>query len=114
MGASEALNQAIIDEFGNFDRFVDEFSKTAEKVEGSGWTTLTYCRKTKRPIIMQIEKHNVNIYPMFSILLVLDVWEHAYYLDYQNKRVDFINNFWEILNWDAVNKRYDNILLENN
>ncbi|MCL5410715.1 MAG: superoxide dismutase [Patescibacteria group bacterium] len=112
VGASEALNQAIVEEFGSFDRFMDEFSKIAEKVEGSGWAALTYCRKTKRPIIMQIEKHNVNIYPMFTILLVLDVWEHAYYLDYQNKRGDFVNNFWEILNWEAVSKRFDNILLE--
>jgi Fe-Mn family superoxide dismutase len=110
LGAGEALNQAIVDEFGSFDRFMDEFSKTAEKVEGSGWAALTYCRKTKRPIIMQIEKHNVNIYPMFTILMVLDVWEHAYYLDYQNRRVDFINNFWEILNWDVVSSRFEDLM----
>jgi len=112
LGAGEALNQAIVDEFGSFDRFMDEFSKTAEKVEGSGWAVLTYCRKTKRPIIMQIEKHNVNIYPMFTILMVLDVWEHAYYLDYQNRRVDFINNFWEILNWDVVSRRFEDLMSE--
>lgn len=111
LGASEELSKALIAEFGSFDRFMDEFSKTAEKIEGSGWAALTYCRKTKRPMIMQIEKHNVNIYPMFTILLVLDVWEHAYYLDYQNKRIYFINNFWEIINWDTVSKRYDNIVL---
>ncbi|MFA4995912.1 MAG: superoxide dismutase [Patescibacteria group bacterium] len=107
--ASKSLNDAIKEEFGSLDRFMDEFSKTAQNVEGSGWAALAYCRKTKRPMIMQIEKHNLNIYPMFSILLVLDVWEHAYYLDYQNKRADFINNFWEILNWDAVSKRFDEV-----
>jgi len=108
-GASEELNEILIDEFGSFDRFTDEFSKTAQNVEGSGWAALAYCRKTKRLLIMQIEKHNLNIYPMFSILLVLDVWEHAYYLDYQNKRANFISNFWEILNWDVVSKRFDEV-----
>ncbi len=106
-GPSEALRKALVDEYGSMEKFMLEFSDTALKVEGSGWAALTYCRKTKRLIIMQIEKHNVNIYPMFSILLVLDVWEHAYYVDYLNKRGEFIDKFWEIVNWDEVSKRFD-------
>lgn len=107
VGMPPELKKAIVDEFGSEERFMEEFAKTALKVEGSGWAALTYCNKTKRPMIMQIEKHNVNLYPLFSILLVLDVWEHAYYLDYENKRGDFIDKFWEIVNWEVVAKRLE-------
>jgi len=63
-----------------------------------------------RPIISQIEKHNTNVYPTFKLLMVLDVWEHAYYLDYKNDRGKFIEGFWSIVNWTEVNKRIDDIL----
>ena len=59
---------------------------------------------------MQIEKHNVNVYPMFRILLIIDVFEHAYYIDYKNLRAKFIDGFWNIVNWDEVNKRLKEIL----
>lgn len=111
-GPSNALKKALEDEYGGLERFILEFSETALKVEGSGWAALTYCRKTKRPIIMQIEKHNLDIYPMFSILLVLDVWEHAYYMDYLNKRGEFIDKFWEVVNWSEVSKRFDETISE--
>ena len=94
-------------EFGSVAQFRKEFTKTAMTVEGSGWGALTYCRQTERPILMQIEKHNVNVYPMFKILLVADVWEHAYYLDYKNDRAKYLEGFWNIINWDAVNKRLE-------
>jgi len=102
-----ALGDAIEKEFGSFERFKKEFSQAAVSVEGSGWATLSFCRQTNRPIIMQIEKHNTNVYPMFKILMVLDVWEHAYYLDYKNERAKFVDAFWSIVNWDKVNKRLE-------
>lgn len=102
--------EVIEKEFGNFDRFKKEFSQTALAVEGSGWATLTFCKQTARPIIMQIEKHNTNVYPMFRILMVLDIFEHAYYLDYKNERAKFIDAFWNIVNWDEVNNRLKEIL----
>jgi Fe-Mn family superoxide dismutase len=105
-----SLKSALEEEFGSFEKFKEEFSKTAMTVEGSGWAVLTFCKKTKRPILMQAEKHNVNIYPTFGILLVLDVWEHAYYLDYENKRKDFIDAFWGIVNWDEVEKRLKELM----
>ncbi len=99
----DKIGELIKKEFGSFERFKNEFSEAAKTVEGPGWAALSYCRQTKRPIIMQIEKHNVNVFPMFNIALVLDVWEHAYYLDYKNKRPDFIEAFWNIVNWEEVN-----------
>jgi Fe-Mn family superoxide dismutase len=104
------LGDAIKKEFGSFERFKKEFTQTAVSVEGSGWAALTFCMKTGRSIIMQIEKHNTNVYPMFRILMVLDVWEHAYYLDYKNDRAKFVDAFWNIVNWDEVNKRIEEIL----
>lgn len=104
------IDDVLEKEFGSFDRFKKEFTQVAMSVEGSGWAALTYCRQTNRPLIMQIEKHNTNIYPMFRILMVLDVWEHAYYLDHQNERDKFVDAFWNIVNWDIVNKRLEDLL----
>ena len=104
------LGIALEKEFGSFERFKKEFSMAATSVEGSGWAALSFCRQTNRPIIMQIEKHNTNVYPMFTILMVIDVWEHAYYLDYKNERAKFVDAFWNIVNWDEVNKRLGRIV----
>jgi Fe-Mn family superoxide dismutase len=101
------LGDTIEKEFGGFERFRKEFSQAATSVEGSGWAALTYCMQTSRPIIMHVEKHNVNVYPMFRILMVLDVFEHAYYIDYKNERAKFVEAFWNIVNWDEVNKRLE-------
>jgi superoxide dismutase, Fe-Mn family len=107
---SGKLAEAIKGEFGSFERFKKEFSQAAASVEGSGWAALTYCRATQRPVIMQIEKHNVNVYPMFRIIMVLDVFEHAYYIDYKNERAKFIEAFWNIVNWKEVGKRLEDVL----
>ncbi|MEM2117839.1 MAG: superoxide dismutase [Candidatus Bathyarchaeia archaeon] len=104
------LGDALEKEFGSFERFKKEFTQAAVSVEGSGWAALTYCRQTHRPIIMQIEKHNTNVYPMFRILMVLDVFEHAYYIDYKNDRAKFVETFWNIVNWDEVNNRIKELL----
>lgn len=107
-----SLEKTIKSEFTSFERFKKEFSQAALSVEGSGWAALTFCKQTKRPIIMQIEKHNTNIYPQFKILLVLDVFEHAYYLDYKNERAKFVEAFWNIVNWNEVNRRLEKQLME--
>lgn len=100
------LAKAIDAEFGKFDRFKKEFTQAASSVEGSGWAVLTHCLKTNRLMIMQLEKHNVNLVPGFRILMALDVWEHAYYVDYKNDRAKFIEGFWNLVNWDEVNTRF--------
>jgi len=99
------LLKEIEKEFGSFDQFKKEFSAAAKTVEGSGWAALVQCRKSGCLAIMQIEKHNTNTYPGFKLLLVLDLWEHAYYLDYKNERGKFIEAFWNIVNWETVEKR---------
>jgi Fe-Mn family superoxide dismutase len=107
---SGVLGEVLNKEFGSFERFKKEFSQAAVSVEGSGWAALTLCKQTGRPIIMQIEKHNANVYPMFRILMVLDVFEHAYYIDYKNDRAKFMEAFWNIVNWEEVNKRLEETL----
>jgi superoxide dismutase, Fe-Mn family len=100
------LAAAINEEFGNFERFKKEFTQTASSVEGSGWAVLTYCMNTGRLMMMQVEKHNVNLIPGYRILMALDLWEHAYYLDYKNDRAKFIDAFWHLVNWDTVDARF--------
>jgi Fe-Mn family superoxide dismutase len=97
-------------EFGSFGRFRKEFTAAAVSTEGSGWAALARCGMTGRLLIMQIEKHNVNVYPHIRIIMVLDVWEHAYYLDYKNERPKFVDAFWNIVNWDEVNLRLEALL----
>ncbi|MCP8312386.1 MAG: superoxide dismutase [Candidatus Methylarchaceae archaeon HK02M1] len=103
------LGDAIEKEFGSLERFKKEFTQAAASVEGSGWAALTFQKQINRPIIMQIEKHNTNTYPNFEILMVLDVYEHAYYIDYKNERGKFIEAFWNIVNWNEVNKRLERL-----
>ena len=103
------LADTIDKEYGTFDRFKKEFTQAATSVEGSGWAALTIDKQTKRPIIMQIEKHNTNIYPTFKILMLIDVFEHAYYIDYKNDRAKFVETYWNIVNWNEINKKLENI-----
>jgi len=105
-----ALGRVIDKEFGSFERFKKEFTQASMTVEGSGWGALTLDKLTGRPLIMQIEKHNTNIYPSFRILMVLDVFEHAYYIDYKNDRAKFVETFWNIVNWTEANKRFEEAL----
>lgn len=105
-----ALLDTIEKEFGIFDRFKTEFTQAAMTVEGSGWAALVYDKLIDKLMIMQIEKHNTNVYPMLNILMVLDVFEHAYYLDYKNDRAKFIEVFWNIVNWEKVNERLEKVL----
>jgi Fe-Mn family superoxide dismutase len=102
-----ALAAAINKDFGSFDRFKKEFSQVASSVEGSGWAVLTFCHGSGRLGIMQAEKHNVNFSVGYPLLMCLDVWEHAYYIDYKNDRAKFIEAFWNIVNWPIINKWFE-------
>ena len=103
------LADAIKQDFGDFERFKKEFSQVAVSVEGSGWAALTFCEDTERLMIMQIEKHNVNIVPDYPIIMDLDVWEHAYYIDYRNDRAKFVEGFWNIIDWEEIDNYFKKI-----
>jgi Fe-Mn family superoxide dismutase len=98
------LARAIAQSFGAFDRFQDSFTKTALGQFGSGWAWLTLT-----PSGLQVEATPNQDTPLSANrvpLLGLDVWEHAYYLKYQNKRADYIAAWWNVVNWDYVAGRY--------
>lgn len=102
-----SLKQAIKRDFGSFDNFKEQFSAAAEKVEGSGWAILVWSSRPHRLEILQAEKHqNLSQWDVIP-LLVLDVWEHAYYLKYKTERKKYVQNWWNIVNWPEVQKRYD-------
>lgn len=102
-----AISLKINNDFGSFERFKNEFTAAASSVEGSGWGALIYYPETDRLMCSQIEKHNFLFIPGAKILLVIDVFEHAYYLDYRNERGKFIEAFWDIVNWEEVNRRFN-------
>lgn len=109
-GPSGHLVDAIAKDFGGLERFKRQFSQAALSVEGSGWAALTYCGELDRLMIMQIEKHNVNAIPGFPIVMDLDVWEHAYYIDYKNLRPKYVETFWNHVNWAEVGRKLDAML----
>lgn len=100
------LAREIDRSFGSFEKFQDHFSNAAEKVEGGGWAMLVWSPRSHRLEILQAEKHQNLTQQDIVPLLVLDVWEHAYYLKYQNRRKDYINAWWNVINWPNVAHRF--------
>ncbi|TVR88576.1 MAG: superoxide dismutase [Saprospirales bacterium] len=101
--------KALDEAFGSFDNFKDEFSKAAATRFGSGWAWLIVDNHGKLAVTSTPNQDN----PLMDLadkkgtpIMGLDVWEHAYYLKYQNKRPDYINAFFNVINWDAVEKKY--------
>ncbi|MHB8081705.1 superoxide dismutase [Clostridium botulinum] len=102
--------ERIKQDFGDYEKFKKQFTEAAIAVEGSGWTILAWNPMFQKLVILQAEKHqNLTQWGVVP-LLILDLWEHAYYLKYQNRRAEFINAWWNIVNWDIVNTRYDNAI----
>jgi len=108
---SAALQAAIEKNFVSMDKFKEEFANAAKKQFGSGWAWLVAGKDGQvfvsstpnqdNPLMDVVEKKGTP-------LLCIDVWEHAYYLHYQNRRAEYVDNFWNVVNWDTVNKRYEN------
>lgn len=96
----------IKEDFGSFDTFKKQFSDTAKSVEGSGWALLSYDKITGQLMLAQIEKHNMMHLAETPMLLALDVWEHAYYLEYLNDRAKYVDAWWNVVNWDDVETRF--------
>ncbi|MEC0368531.1 superoxide dismutase [Paenibacillus chibensis] len=102
---SGKLAAAIDSELGGFDKFKEDFAKAATTRFGSGWAWLVV--KDGKLAITSTPNQDNPIMEGQTPVLGLDVWEHAYYLKYQNKRPDYIAAFWNVVNWDAVGKRYE-------
>lgn len=101
---SPLLTQALVARFGSVDAFKSEFSNAAAALFGSGWVWLALDANNVLQIVPEPNAGNPitrNMRP----LMCIDVWEHAYYLDYQNRRGDYIKNFWNLVNWDYIEKR---------
>jgi Fe-Mn family superoxide dismutase len=100
------LAAAIDDQFGSFDKFVAHFTATALGVQGSGWSVLAFDSIAQRLVIFQLFDQQGNAPLGVVPLLMLDVWEHAYYLDYLNVRADYVKAFWNIVDWANVQARF--------
>ncbi len=100
------LASAIDDNFGSFDKFTAHFTAAAMGVQGSGWAALTWDSIGQKLLINQFFDQQSNFAAGTVPLLLLDVWEHAYYLDYKNVRADYVKAFWNIANWANVQERF--------
>ncbi|MBI3440731.1 MAG: superoxide dismutase [Proteobacteria bacterium] len=101
------LAKAITAEFGSHDKFKAHIIAAATSVEAAGWGVLGYHPVTKKLMILQCENHHKLTAWGVQPLLLLDVFEHAYYLKYQNQRGEYLNNLFKIINWDNVTERFN-------
>lgn len=101
------LAKAVTDAFGDVAKFRAEMSASATNVEASGWSVLAYEPVAKTLRVFQAERHEDLTQWGVVPLLVIDVWEHAYYLKYQNRRADYVKAIWQVINWDNVAGRLD-------
>jgi Fe-Mn family superoxide dismutase len=107
---SKDLMAAINKDFGSFDKFKETFSNAAKTRFGSGWAWL-YLNSDRNLAVGSTPNQDNPLMDNAQIkgkpLLTLDVWEHAYYLKYQNRRPEYVDAFWNVVNWNEVNKRYE-------
>jgi superoxide dismutase, Fe-Mn family len=94
----------INNQYGSFDTFKKTFTEAANSILGSGWTVLYYDKETKNLQIMTFENHFMNNLADTPILLLIDEWEHAYFLQYKTKRADYVNAWWNLVNWSDAEK----------
>lgn len=106
---SGELAQAIERDFGGFEKFKKQLNAVAGSIMGSGWAALVWDPLSEQLLIEQIYDHQSNLVQASTPLLVLDAWEHAYYLQYQNKKADFFEAVWNVWNWEDVAQRFDEV-----
>ena len=103
------LAAAITEYFGSFEAFKNHFSAAAIGIQGSGWAYLAWDALGNRMIIGQLYDQQGNLAMGNIPLLMLDMWEHAFYLDYQNVKADYVKAFWNIVNWEDVANRFGSV-----
>lgn len=101
------LASAIDEFFGDYDKFVAHFNAAALGLQGSGWALLAWDAVGSRLTINQLYDQQGNVAVLTTPLLMLDMWEHAFYLDYKNVKGDYVKAFWNIVNWADVEKRFE-------
>ena len=100
------LAEAINRDFGSFEKFKAHFNAAALTLQGSGWSVLGYDHIGGRLVIQQLTDQQGNISINLTPLLMVDMWEHAFYLQYKNVKADYVNAVWDVFNWDDVAARY--------
>ena len=100
------LAEAIGRDFGSFEKFKSHFNAAALTLQGSGWAVLGYDHIGGRLVIQQLTDQQGNISVNLTPLLMLDMWEHAFYLQYKNVKADYVNAVWDVFNWEDVASRY--------
>lgn len=106
---NKSLMEQIIKDFGTYEIFKEQFTESSKVVEASGWNLLVWVPRFNKLEILQCEKHqNLTLWGCIP-LLVLDMWEHSYFLQYRTNRSEYINAFWNIVNWNSVNRRWERI-----
>ncbi len=100
-----ALFDALARDFSSLDSFRKQFSEAAKSVEGNGWAILAYEPIGKRLVVQQVENHQKLTFQGSVPILALDVWEHSYYLKFQNNRASYVDAWWNVVNWDGTEKK---------
>jgi Fe-Mn family superoxide dismutase len=95
--------------FGSFDAMRAQLTAATVTVQGSGWGVLGYEPVGRRLLVEQVYDHQANVVQGLVPLLAFDAWEHAYYLQYENRRPDYVESLWEVVDWDAVAGRFGSL-----
>jgi Fe-Mn family superoxide dismutase len=103
------LSSAIDEYFGTFGKFREQLTQAAMGIQGSGWGALAWEPVGKRLVVEQVYDHQGNIGNGTLPILVLDMWEHAFYLQFKNVKGDWVKSFWEIVNWEDVGARFEGV-----
>jgi Fe-Mn family superoxide dismutase len=100
------LGAAIDDGFGSFDAFQAHFAAAATGIQGSGWSILAWDTLGQKLLVVQLYDHQGNLSAGLYPLLMLDMWEHAFYLQYKNVKADYVKAWWNVVNWADVTERF--------
>jgi Fe-Mn family superoxide dismutase len=107
-GSPQGLLRGEIEQyFGSLEAFKKQFTEAAKQVEGVGWALLVWSPRARHLEVLQSERHMLLTQWDTIPLLVLDVWEHAYYLQYKNNRAEYVDGWWNLVNWHDVEMRFE-------